>query len=125
MTDIIVNKNPDANDDTEERREMYVEQSRTFNELIDKWVRIKMPKSEIVPICSGDAFMVSALLNDSCEIRSTIVFDRKKNLAATREENRKIIAEWLRAVFATESEWRIKNFEILPDEYFKVHEVEP
>jgi len=122
MKDLIVNKNPDANDDTEERREMYVEQSHTFNELIDKWVRVKMPKSEIVPICSGDKFMVSVLLNDSCEIRSDIVFDRKQNLSATCEGNRAAIAEWLRAVFSTDSGWSIKNFEILPDEHFTVYE---
>lgn len=122
--EIILNKNPDANDDTEERKDMYVEQSYAFNELIDKWVRVKMPKSDIASICSGDTFMVSCLLNDSCEIRSTNVFDRKRHLAATREENRKIIAEWLRAVFATDSEWRIKNFEILPDEEFTVYETD-
>jgi hypothetical protein len=122
--DIIVKKNSDANDDTEERREMYMEQSHAFQELIDKWVKGKMPKGEIVALIAGDKFMVSVLLNDSCEIRSAITFDRKKNLAATREENRKIIAEWLRAAFATGSAWSIQNFEILPDEEFTMHEFE-
>ena len=56
--DIIAIKTPDANDDTDERREMYVEQSHAFQELIAKWVKVKMPKGEIVALIAGDEFMV-------------------------------------------------------------------
>lgn len=125
MKELFLEKNQDQNDDSPERQEMYVRQSQIFNELIDKWVRVKMPKSDIVSLCSGSHFQVAVLLNDSTELRAPLEYDRKKNLCADDEGNRKAIAEWLRECFKTGQTWEIKNFEILPDEMFTVYEEQP
>ena len=124
MTELYAETNPDSNDDTEERKEMYVRQSHLFDELIEKWVRPKMPESNIIGLNGGRDFQVAVLLNDSTELRAPLKYDRKKNLCADDESNRKAIAEWLRECFKTGQTWEIKNFEILPDESFIVHDVE-
>lgn len=124
MKDLYVERNPDANDDTEERREMYVRQSHLFGELIEKWVRVKMPESHIIGITGGGVFEVAVLLNDSTELRAPLKYDRKKNLCADDDGNRKAIAEWLRECFKTGQVWEVKNFEIIPDESFIIHDEE-
>jgi hypothetical protein len=124
MKELYAETNPDSNDDTEERREMYVQQSHVFDELIEKWVQPKMPESHIIGLTGGGFFEVAVLLNDSTEFRAPLKFDRKKNLCVDDESNRKAIAEWLRECFKTGQTWAIKNFEVLPDESFIVHDVE-
>lgn len=106
-------------DHPEELSDMYRDQAKEFYELIEKWVRKIMPDSKIVAIVGNDSFMVAVLLNNECEIRSSVIFDRKKNLQS-EGNNRNVIAEWLRAVFATDSKWEIKNFEILNEDEFLV-----
>lgn len=125
MKELFLEKHQDTNDESPERQEMYLRQSQIFENLIKEWVRVKMPKAEILSINSGSHFQVSVLLNDSTELRAPLEYDRKKNLCADDEGNRKAIAEWLRECFKTGQTWEIKSFEIIPDETFVVHEDAP
>ena len=123
MSQDLIQQAPfDVNDESPERQEMFFKQAEIFEGLVGNWVKKTMPCEQISAVSSGSHFQVSILLNDKTELRSPLEFDRKKNLCASDDGNKRAIAEWLRECFKTGQKWEIYNFSTLPDDYFEVHE---